>query len=186
MADQQTGDDGHTATGKASTRIIKKYANRRLYDTEQSRYVTLDDLRAMVREGGDFQVLDARTNDDLTHQVLTQIIMEAEQGTDPMLPADVLRQMIAMYGGSMQAMVPHYLRASLESMRANQRHFRDTVEGAVAGTPFEQVARANLAMFDAATAAFRGGGVPPVPHPDPRDAEIERLRRELDALRRDG
>ena len=183
MADEQGSD---RTGGSGAQRTIKKYANRRLYDTQTSRYVTLEDLRGMVRAGTDFRVVDARTDDDLTHQVLTQIIMEAEQGADPMLPVDVLRQMIGMYGGSMQSLVPQYLRASMDSLQANQRQMRDAIEGAVAGTPFEQLARANMAMFDAATAAFRPAQTPPgaEPAPDPRDAEIERLQRELDALKR--
>ena len=181
-------NDGPGADTGAS-RLIKKYANRRLYDTEQSRYVTLEDLRAMVRGGVEFRVVDARTEEDLTRQTLTQIIVEAEHGAGTMLPVDVLRQMIGLYGGAMEGMVPHYLRASMDQLRASQTHIRDSIEGAVTGTPFEQIARANMAMFDAATAAFRSpaaGKAGATEPPDPRDAEIARLQRELDALKGKG
>jgi polyhydroxyalkanoate synthesis repressor PhaR len=87
--------------------IIKKYANRRLYNTRSSSYITLDDLARMTREGIDFQVLDAKTGSDITHQILTQIIMEEESHGEQMLPISFLRQLISMYGNSMQALMPH-------------------------------------------------------------------------------
>jgi len=89
--------------------IIKKYANRRLYNTRSSSYITLDDLSRMTRSGVDFQVLDAKTGDDITHQILTQIIMEEEASGEQMLPVNFLRQLISMYGNSMQGLLPHYL-----------------------------------------------------------------------------
>jgi polyhydroxyalkanoate synthesis repressor PhaR len=137
------------------TVIIKKYANRRLYNTESSSYITLDHLAAMTREGRDFKVVDAKTDEDITHNVLTQIIMEEEgRGSEPMLPVSFLRQLIAMYGDSMQAMVPGYLEASMESFRRNQMQFKSTVEGAFANSPFAEIAKRNMEMFDAATRAF--------------------------------
>ena len=104
----------------ASAKItIKKYANRRLYDTESSTYVTLDRLAQLIREGRDFEVVDAKTGEDITHQVLTQIIVEEEaRGGATMLPANFLRQLIALYGNSMQTMVPQYLEAAIQVIEA--------------------------------------------------------------------
>ena len=99
----------HNAEGGVA--IVKKYANRRLYNTESSSYITLEHLAAMTRAGRDFRVVDARTDEDITHNILTQIIMEEESRGETMLPVDFLRQLIAMYGGSMQAVVPGYLSA---------------------------------------------------------------------------
>ena len=101
--------------------IIKKYANRRLYNTETSSYITLEHLAAMTRDGRDFKVVDAKSEEDITHNILTQIIMEEEQRGQTMLPVPFLRQLIAMYGDSMQAMVPGYLEASMDSFRRNVR-----------------------------------------------------------------
>ncbi len=139
--------------------IIKKYANRRLYNTETSSYITLDHLAAMTREGRDFKVVDAKTNDDITHNVLTQIIMEEESRGTSMLPVNFLRQLISLYGDSMQAMVPGYLEASMESFRRNQEQFKSTIEGAFANSPFAEMAKRNLAMFEAAAGAFKPGQV---------------------------
>lgn len=137
--------------------IIKKYANRRLYNTETSSYITLDHLAAMTREGRDFKVVDAKTDEDITHNVLTQIIMEEESRGSQMLPVNFLRQLIALYGDSMQAMVPGYLEASMESFKRNQEQFKSAVEGAFANSPFAEMAKRNMAMFEAASAAFKPG-----------------------------
>jgi len=137
--------------------IIKKYANRRLYNTETSSYITLEHLAAMTREGRDFKVVDAKTDDDITHNVLTQIIMEEESRGQTMLPVNFLRQLIALYGDSMQAMVPGYLEASMESFRRNQEQFKTAVEGAFANSPFAEIAKRNLQMFEAAASAFKPG-----------------------------
>ena len=160
--------------------LIKKYANRRLYNTESSSYITLDHLAAMTREGRDFRVVDAKTDEDITHNILTQIIMEAEgRGATPMLPVPFLRQLIALYGDSMQAVVPGYLEASMDSFRHNQAQFRSAVEGAFAGSPFAEIAKRNMAMFDAAASAFK----PVMPAAGPsKDEEIASLRAELAAL----
>jgi polyhydroxyalkanoate synthesis repressor PhaR len=133
---------------------IKKYANRRLYNTETSSYITLEHLAAMVREGREFQVLDARTDEDITHNVLTQIIMDEEARGQTMLPVNFLRQLIAMYGDSMQAMVPQYLEASMDAFRRNQAQFHKAMEGAFGGGPFAEIARRNMEMFEAAASAF--------------------------------
>jgi len=135
--------------------IIKKYANRRLYNTETSSYITLDHLAAMVREGREFQVLDARTDEDITRSVLTQIIMEEESRGQTMLPVNFLRQLISMYGDSMQSMVPQYLEASMDAFRRNQAQFHEAMKGALTGGPFAEIARRNMEMFEAATSAFR-------------------------------
>lgn len=135
---------------------IKKYANRRLYNTETSSYITLDHLAAMTREGRDFKVVDARSDEDITHNVLTQIIMEEEaRGGQTMLPVSFLRQLISLYGDSMQAMVPGYLEASMDSFRRNQEQFKSAVEGAFAHSPFAEMAKRNMEMFEVATAAFK-------------------------------
>jgi len=145
MTDQKT---------QADPIIIKKYANRRLYNTDSSSYITLEHLATMTREGRDFKVVDARTGDDITHNVLTQIIMEEENRGQTMLPVSFLRQLISMYGDSMQAMVPQYLEASMEAFRRNQEQFREAMAGAFSGGPFEAIARRNMEMFEAATKAF--------------------------------
>ncbi|PZN96127.1 MAG: polyhydroxyalkanoate synthesis repressor PhaR [Alphaproteobacteria bacterium] len=132
--------------------VIKKYANRRLYNTETSSYITLEHLATMTREGRDFQVFDARSGDDITRSVLTQIVMEEESTGQTMLPVPFLRQIIAMYGDSMQSMVPHYLEASMAAFAENQNKFRDA-----ALKPFEQLAKQNLALFHAATEMLTGG-----------------------------
>jgi len=143
------------STGGSGTVIIKKYANRRLYNTETSSYITLDHLAAMTREGRDFKVIDAKTEEDITHNVLTQIIMEEENRGQTMLPVNFLRQLIALYGDSMQSMVPQYLEASMDAFRRNQAQFRSAMEGAFAGGPFAEIARRNMDMFEAAASAFK-------------------------------
>src|SRR6185295_10483022 len=120
--------------------IIKKYANRRLYDTESSSYITLERLAEMVRQKRDFKVVDAKTGEDITHNVLTQIIMDEESRGETMLPINFLRQLIGMYGDSMQSMVPQYLEASLETLQKNQLQFRDALAGAFTGGPLAELA----------------------------------------------
>lgn len=133
---------------------IKKYANRRLYDTESSSYITLDHLAAMTREGREFKVVDARSGEDITRGVLTQIIMEQENAGQTMLPVPFLRQLIALYGNSMQSMVPVYLEASMDALKKNQEQFREAMTGAFTGTPFEALAKQNMAMFEKAAEMF--------------------------------
>ena len=117
--------------------IIKKYANRRLYDTESSTYITLERLAQMVRQKREFKVVDAKTGEDITRSVLTQIIMDEEARGSEMLPVNFLRQLIGMYGDQMQAVVPQYLEASLEQLQRNQSQIRDAMAGAFATNPFE-------------------------------------------------
>lgn len=143
---------------KGETVIIKKYANRRLYNTQSSSYITLDHLAKMTREGVDFKVLDAKTGADITHQILTQIIMEEETVRgEQMLPVNFLRQLISMYGNSMQSLVPHYLEASMDQFRANQTKLREAFEASLGANPLAKLAQQNLAMFKAAASAFVPG-----------------------------
>ena len=172
--------------------IIKKYANRRLYNTETSSYITLEHLAVMTREGRDFKVVDAKSDEDITHNILTQIIMEEEARGETMLPVNFLRQLISMYGDSMQAMVPGYLEASMDSFRRNQLQFKSAVEGAFANSPFAELAKQNMAMFEAATSAFKPGAVAPgtaatpaksdTPTSMSKDDEIAALKAELGKL----
>ena len=155
---------------------IKKYANRRLYDTESSTYITLDRLAAMVREGREFEVVDAKTGEDLTRQVLTQIIVEEEARGSTMLPVNFLRQLIGLYGGSMQSAVPQYLEAAMDAFSKNQEAMRD----AFGGKAFADLAKRNMAMFEEAGRAFTGGAQKPAEKD--RASEVEKLRAELAAL----
>src|SRR5262247_4611219 len=138
---------------------IKKYANRRLYNTGTSSYVTLEDLAVMVKTGEDFVVYDAKTNEDITRSVLTQIIFEQEnkEGGQNLLPINFLRQLIRFYGDSMQMLVPRYLEASIESLTREQEKFRQQLTQAFGGTPFgalEEQVRRNMEMFERAFAMF--------------------------------
>ena len=111
--------------------IIKKYANRRLYDTESSAYITLERLAQMVRQKRDFKVVDAKSGEDITRSVLAQIIMEEESHGAEMLPVNFLRQLIGMYGGNMQEVVPQYLEASLDQLQRNQAKMQEAMSGAL-------------------------------------------------------
>ena len=174
--------------------VIKKYANRRLYNTETSSYITLDLLSQMTREGREFVVVDAKTGEDITHNVLTQIIMEEEQRGKNMLPVNFLRQLIAMYGDSMQSMVPQYLEASMDAFRKNQQQFQEAMKGAFGGGPLAEIAKRNMQMFEAAASAFGTGmpgmpGMPGMTPPPPapaadesKDDEIAQLKAQLAAL----
>ena len=157
--------------------IIKKYANRRLYDTESSTYVTLDHLAEMVRKKRQFKVVDAKTGEDITHNVLTQIIMDEEARGGTMLPVNFLRQLIGMYGDSMQGLVPQYLEASLEAFQRNQSQFRDAMAGAFTAGPFAELAKRNMEMFTAAAA--KPAKEPPPTNGGARDEEIARLKKQL-------
>ncbi len=165
--------------------VIKKYANRRLYNTDSSSYITLDHLAAMTREGRDFKVVDAKTGEDITRSVLTQIIMEEETRGQTMLPTSFLRQLIAMYGDSMQSMVPPYLEASMEAFRRNQEQFRQAVSGAFgagAFKPFEHLAKQNMAMFQAAADMLTGRKPAEAPAPAASGDELAALKAQMAAL----
>ncbi len=147
----------NTADGENSTVIIKKYANRRLYNTSSSSYITLEDLAGMVRANVDFQVLDAKSGEDITHSILTQIIMDEEANSGQMLPVSFLRQLIGMYGNSMQAMVPSYLEASMTNFRENQGKIRDAFEKGWSAGPLAALHETNMAMMRAAAETFIPG-----------------------------
>jgi polyhydroxyalkanoate synthesis repressor PhaR len=140
--------------------VIKKYANRRLYNTASSSYVTLEHLREMVKEGVDFVVYDAKTNDDITRSVLGQIIFDEEgKGGQNLLPIQFLRQLIGFYGNQMQSFLPSYLEASLDAFTKQQEHLRRQMTetfGAAPGSygPFDEQVRQNLALFDRAMKMF--------------------------------
>lgn len=174
------------ATGDSDPVVIKKYANRRLYNTETSSYITLDLLSQMTREGREFLVVDAKTNEDITHNVLTQIIMEEEQRGKNMLPVNFLRQLISMYGDSMQSMVPQYLEASMEAFRKNQKQFQEAMQGAFTGGPLAEITKRNMQMFEAAASAFQVKGAPLSPaaprEEETKDDEIAQLKAQLASL----
>ena len=154
--------------------IIKKYANRRLYDTESSAYITLDRLALMVREGREFQVVDAKSGDDITRQVLTQIIVDEEAGGGTMLPINFLKQLIGLYGNSMQNMVPGYLEASMDAFQRNQSAVKD----AFGANVFADLAKRNMAMFEDAAQAFTGKAKAEAKS----GSDVDQLKAELAAL----
>ena len=135
---------------------IKKYANRRLYNTATSSYVTLEDLAEMVKKGDDFVVNDAKSGEDITHSVLTQIIFEQETKGINLLPISFLRQLICFYGDSMQSLVPSFLEASVQQFAKEQDRLREQMTKAL-GAPYELVdeqVRRNMAMFNEALSMF--------------------------------
>ncbi len=171
MADQGTAGPTRAGAGRKTGRsddkiVIKKYANRRLYNTGSSSYVTLENLAEMVKSGTDFVVYDAKTNDDITRQVLTQIIFEEENqsGTQNLLPIQFLRQLIRFYGDQMQSFVPSYLEMSLDAFTRQQERMREQLGGTFGQTPalgqkpgfglFDEQVRQNLALFDRAIKMF--------------------------------
>ena len=180
---------------------IKKYANRRLYNTASSSYVTLEHLCQMVRMGQDFVVYDAKTGQDITRSVLTQIIVEEEAKGQNLLPISFLRQLIGMYGDSMQWMVPRYLECSMQTFTQNQDRMRDYFTQAFGGIfPFntiEEMGKQNMAMFEqamrlftpfgnaeAGTPAAAGEGKAGPAAAQPNQKGLEELRKQLDELQR--
>ena len=159
--------------------IIKKYANRRLYNTQSSKYITLDFLAELTRKDVQFKVVDAKTGDDITHSVLTQIIMEEETGGQGMLPVSFLRQIIALYGDSMQGLVPQFLESSMDNFRKNQKQVQDVIETALTSGPFGHIAKQNIEMMRAARDALMpnlGGGK------QAGDDNIDDLKRQMAEL----
>lgn len=160
------GDKPMDKNDKREPVVVKKYANRRLYNTETSTYVTLDDLAAMVKSARDFVVYDAKSGDDLTHAVLTQIIVEQEgrMGGQTLLPIPFLRQLIRFYGDSVEKMVPSYLQASLDVLTKEQEQFRKQFTAFTPQAAFEAYqdqARKNLAIFqNAMSTMFTPFGTP--------------------------
>ncbi|MDA9435924.1 polyhydroxyalkanoate synthesis repressor PhaR [Bradyrhizobium sp. CCBAU 51627] len=172
---------------------IKKYANRRLYNTGTSTYVTLEDLAAMVKDGEDFLVYDAKTGDDITRSVLAQIIFEQEnKAGQNLLPTTFLRQLIRFYGDSMQMVVPKYLEQSIATLTQEQEKFRKQIANTLSGTPFaplEEQVRRNMELFQQTFSMFKPFAPParsatPEPEPDanaeaPKDTNIEDLRQQM-------
>jgi polyhydroxyalkanoate synthesis repressor PhaR len=189
--------------------VVKKYANRRLYNTATSSYVTLDDLATMIKQGGDFVVHDAKTGEDLTRSVLTQIIVEQEQKGQNLLPISFLRQLISFYGDSMQFLVPGYLEQAMVAFARNQEQMRKSLRATFGIFPFgqfEEMGKQNMALFEqalkmlspyardikgsaseASPSATAGRGE--AEGDDPRlkrlESQIEALREQLEALGRD-
>jgi polyhydroxyalkanoate synthesis repressor PhaR len=162
-----TNPDPQTQASKREAVVIKKYANRRLYNTETSTYVTLEDLAKMVRGDRDFVVYDAKNGDDLTHGVLTQIIVEQEsrEGGQALLPIPFLRQLIRFYDDSIARMVPSYLQFSLEHLVKEQSRFREQFASAFSNPAaafdfYQQQARQNMAMFEQAMSMWASFGSP--------------------------
>jgi polyhydroxyalkanoate synthesis repressor PhaR len=160
-----TNPDPQTQAPKREAVVIKKYANRRLYNTETSTYVTLEDLAKMVRGDRDFVVYDAKNGDDLTHAVLTQIIVEQEsrEGGQALLPIPFLRQLIRFYDDSIARMVPSYLQFSLEHLAKEQSRFREQFATAFSNPAaafefYQQQARQNMAMFEQAMSMWTAFG----------------------------
>lgn len=213
----ENNENGETPSAKAGEKgaghkvVIKKYANRRLYNTASSSYVTLEHLSDMVKEGVDFVVYDAKTNDDITRSVLTQIIFEEENrgGGQNLLPIQFLRQLIGFYGNSMQAFLPSYLEMSLESFTKQQERMRTQFAGLTPGVGgakgmpgigvYEEQIRQNMALFDRAMkmfspfayarpedAAAPAPAEPPppaaAPPPAPSEDSLADLKRQLEAM----
>jgi polyhydroxyalkanoate synthesis repressor PhaR len=183
--------------------VVKKYANRRLYNTATSSYVTLDDLAKMIKEGGDFVAHDAKTGDDITRSVLTQIIVEQEQKGQNLLPISFLRQLISFYGDSMQFLVPGYLEQAMIAFARNQEQMRKNLQATFGIFPFghfEEVGKQNIALFERALKMLSpygleektvsaDAGPKQMEGEDPRlkrlEAQIDALTRQLDAWGRD-
>jgi polyhydroxyalkanoate synthesis repressor PhaR len=176
---------------------IKKYANRRLYNTATSSYVTLEHLCQMVKDGVDFVVFDAKTGEDITRQVLTQIIVEEEGKGQNLLPISFMRKLIGFYGGNMQWALPTYLDQSMQSFARNQEqmreYFQKTMGGIFPFDAFSNMGKQNLAMMEQAMkmfAPFAGqpGEAGPAPAKESTaepSSEINDLRRRLDELERE-
>jgi polyhydroxyalkanoate synthesis repressor PhaR len=179
--------------------VVKKYANRRLYNTESSSYITLDNLADMVRLGRDFVVYDAKSGDDITRGVLTQIIVEEEGKGQNLLPTNFLRQLIGLYGGSMQGLVPKYLEHAMSSFAQQQEQMRTAMQKTMGSLfPFgniEEVGRQNMVMMERAFSLFTPfyRGVESNSSTPPTDAsteiaalqaEVERLKSELAAKKK--
>src|SRR6201993_1496991 len=197
---------GNEKVGGGKPVVIKKYANRRLYNTATSSYVTLEDLAKMIKDGGDFIVHDAKTNEDITRSVLTQIIVEQEQKGQNLLPISFLRQLISFYGDSMQFLVPGYLEQAMVSFARNQDQMRETLRATFGLFPFgqfEEMGKQNMALFERALKMLSPYGRDEKPFSaepdkpetkqdgaeDPRlkrlEAQIETLTQQLEALGRD-
>ena len=171
--------------------VIKKYANRRLYNTATSSYVTLDDLSRMVKQGNEFVVYDAKSGEEITRAVLTQIIVEEEQKGQNLLPISFLRQLISLYGDSMQWLVPRYLEHAMTAFARNQEQMRKSLQEAFGGLfPFgslEQMGKQNLALFEQTMKMFSpfptSGGEKSKDAAEPgSEASLSELRKRINDL----
>ncbi len=183
--------------GAGETVVVKKYANRRLYNTATSAYVTLEDLAKMVREGTEFVVFDAKTNDDLTRQILTQIIFEEESRGEALLPVQFLRQLIGFYGGQMQGVLPSYLEMSLDSFSRQQEQMRGQFSKAFGAAPgagmLDEAVKRNMAMFTDAMKMWPGfraltpgglaAGATPESKAPPAADPLAEMRHQMDEMR---
>ncbi|MCK6449536.1 MAG: polyhydroxyalkanoate synthesis repressor PhaR [Alphaproteobacteria bacterium] len=175
---------------------IKKYANRRLYNTATSSYVTLDHLCQMVKEGTDFVVYDAKTGEDITRSVLTQIIVEEEAKGQNLLPISFLRQLISFYGDNLQWLVPGYLEHSMKSFARNQEQMRKYMQDALGGLfpfggQFEEMSKQNMALFERAMKMFspfpaeQQGEAAAAKPGEAQGGDIDTLKERLNALQRE-
>ena len=172
--------------------VIQKYANRRLYNKATSSYITLEDLAKMVREGQDFVVYDAKTGEDITRKVLTQIIFEEESRGQNLLPIQFLRQLIGFYGNRMESFLPSFLELSLESFIAQQAKMRETFGVAPPSMGvFEEQIRQNMALFDRAMKMFtpfafkpEDTAPPPAPKSAPaaKDDDLAAMKKQMAAM----
>ena len=192
MAETETSRGaGKPANGATDAVVIKKYANRRLYNTATSSYVTLDFLADMVKNGEDFVVYDAKSGDDITHSVLTQIIFEEESKGQNLLPIQFLRQLIQFYGDSLQRFVPSYLEMSMNAFANNQDDLRSRMRDAFESTPgyamFEEGVRKNMELYNQAMKMFSPmTNMYPGAQPDIKgeeSAQINELKSQLAAMR---
>ncbi len=161
--------------------VVKKYANRRLYNTESSSYVTLEDLAQMVRQGRDFVVYDAKSGDDITRGVLTQIIVEEESKGSHLLPESFLRHLIGFYGDSLQGVLPRYLEVTMQGFARQQEEMRRGVQEAFRPFTLEEISTRNMAMMERAMSLFspfQGRG-----ELEALRAENAKLKAELEALK---
>jgi len=185
------------ATADKAPITIKKYANRRLYNTATSSYVTLDHLCQMVKDGIDFVVFDAKSGEDITRSVLTQIIVEEEAKGQNLLPINFLRQLISFYGDNLQFLLPRYLEQSMESFALNQEQMRKYLKDSLGGMfpfgRFEELGKQNMAFMEQAMRMWNPFKVPPVarqgeepekPATSTAAESLEGLKAQMDALQR--
>jgi polyhydroxyalkanoate synthesis repressor PhaR len=197
MGKNTTGKKNKKDTKKDDLVTIKKYANRRLYNTATSNYITLDYLCQMVKDGVEFVVYDAKTGEDITRPVLTQIIVEEENKGQNLMPIGFLRHLIGFYGDSLQEVVPKYLEFSMQNFTHNQDDMRKYLDNSFAGifslSRYEQLGRQNMELFDRALKMFTpfpGGGNKPSASDDngggddtPSESEIRILKQQVEELR---
>ena len=180
---------GRTPRAEGDPILIKKYANRRLYNTATSSYVTLDDLAEIIRQGEEIKVVDAKSGDDLTHTVMAQIILDKEATDETMLPPSFLRQVISLYGKGVEKMVPGYLTKTMEAFLKNQDKLRQTLMGGQSTANlmpmWDEMARQNMKIFQSTMQAWGGfAGGKPAAQEDAKDKEIADLKAELARLKK--